>query len=275
MTVPTTIANGATHTGDVRIGAYSYDSRVIFVGDSRVAGLHCTTTYDDYLTLHNFAGSAVTKVNRAWQSVQVRYSLGLIDSATCYQEQVLNAMSYYAPLNIVVVGPFGINDFVNGVSIADICTYNENLCKIFQNLGCKVVFIPEVSAVSTCGGYTGDDLKNQMRAWAIAGGAGSEHWRTFADAFVDVGGFPPFGQDASGAYGPSALGCHNSTCYYTDEVHWTNAGNSTLAANVQPVINNLIDALNTAGYVKPKLPTFIDLLARVTAAEARLTAGGL
>lgn len=282
MALPASPANGVVYGGDFRIGARNPSPAFISVGDSRTYGLKgdLTHTFLDYMTLHQLGGVTMQKINRGWPSLTAKRAISDPLSAVDGAEQINNALSFWGSGNILMVGPIGVNDLAGGDSIANILTYNETLCKLHQSLGNKVIFCSEVSAGTTVAGVTGDMLKNQMRAWALAvdtsgPNTGNPHWMGMADAYVDPGGFPPMGQDGSGTYGPTGHGFRNSLNYDVDVVHWNDGGHHTMATNIQPVANALIDALNTAGFVKPNLPSFLDLVAQMKDVQARLTAGGL
>lgn len=275
MTLPSTIECKAQYGGDFRVGSRGSAPVCLFVGDSRMYGLKGDLTHQvsDYITLNTFNGQSFVKKNRAWPSLTAERAISDPIYSVDAAEQVLDGLAFNAPLNIVVVGPIGVNDLsFNGTSIANIKAYNEALCKLYRNLGCKVVYISEVSAGTTVGGVTGDDVKNHLRAWAIAGGAGNEYWRTFADAYVDPGYYAPWGQNGGGTYGTSGSGYLQSRCYDVDAVHWNNTGHQEFAAILEPIINTLIDDLDTANFVKPELPSLLSVWSRMKAAEDRLDA---
>lgn len=278
MTMPS-IQSAIQYGGDFRVGSRSDQPTITIIGDSRQAGLQGdgVNTPIDYLgSLPTFNGKTFLLRNRAWQSLTAKRALSDPQYSIDAPEQGNSSFAFSGPLDIVIVGPLGVNDLAGGDTVANIKTYNENLCKYYKSLGCVVVFFSEISAGTTVGGVTGDSLKNQMRAWAVAGGAGSEYWRTFSDAYIDPGLRAPYGQDHSGTYGTSGLGYLNSTKYSIDTVHWNNGGHQDVGAWMGAQLTTLINSLVSNSYVKTKsLPGLLSHECRLASIEARLTVGGL
>lgn len=264
-TPPISIANGIAYGGDFRIGSPSTAPTVIFQGDSRIYNIKGDGVHQiqDYITLPTYLGQTINKINRAWPSNSV-YAMLNDNSAVGAANQVNNALAYNAPLNIEVFGPATLNDMGQlGRTYAQMQSDTKAYCNKRRAMGIKMVYCPEVSAVTIGAAGNGDDLKNVMWGWSMAGGAGNEYWRTFADAFIPVANYPPFGQN-----GGVNAGYNYSAYYNVDGCHWTEAGTQALAAIFQPVLVNFINSLAAANYQKPPLPSFLDLVERVKRLEA-------
>lgn len=275
---PTPITQGMINGGDFHIGDTAYKSRIVISGDSRCYGLGYNgaynTPYSASLTPPStYLGQPLEVVNKCWPSLTIQRML----YDPVYQIDMAGltnpGLSYNAFLNMEILGPIGINDLVNGRSIAQIEADIEAYCKFKRNiLGVKMILISEISAGTSYGGVTGDDLKNGQQSWLLTtdtsgANSGNPHWMSFVDAVVLPGNFPPEGQNCGGTYGTSGTGCKNSTYYEQDLVHEKNAGNVNLGTRttygVNDVMNGLISTLAAANYYSPRPPSLLGLVQRV------------
>jgi lysophospholipase L1-like esterase len=208
--------NGTIHntgyimTPYVRLGNMTTDAPLVFVGDSRTAGLGGPSQPWPNLVTPVETGIIYAKSNLA---VGGSTTSGMV--AVGYS-QCDPLMSYWAQAVVVIWG--GVNDFASGVTAQQAFKNIKGFCADRRRFGALVIVATEPS----CSGY--ETQRNAFNTLIYA------HWTEFADGLIDYAANATIGPDGSAA----------NTTYYTDGIHFTDAGNAILASVAETVINAVI-----------------------------------